>query len=605
MAFRERSKLRDSRQDAKEQKRERLDAAFAIARKLQASDTENLKRKGVRKEDIKDQIGTIGEYADNLLRNHSDLVDRLVAERREQLPELAARRNLKSQKRILSLKRLEGMADEFSAKLQRKRESSEKTEDVRSHTKDKLEKSPISERDPLTERKRGRSESQERPRKMSDLTSSVKDSIEQTQQKKERIEPLENTVHRTPIETLEEVRRLYFEDGLTQKQVANKLGYESASPVRRIFREMGWTPRYVQPSVRAREDLNDEEVRRLYFDEALTQREVAQRLGTSTRILRKIFREHGWKTHHDPLMRFIKTMDTGEDVPDSKSFEAAVITSLNDSLALAKEVHRLYFEEGLSQEQVAERLGYQSASPIRRIFKENSWQVRLSIGAGTRKRSFKSEEERNLAKLESSERTHRKIVELREELFGTQCRVCGEERKLAIHRKDGAEHDENALWRISYLQSLDSVEWAALCIPCHRGTQWMLEKHGVQYDDLEQLAEETRHSEPEVLDPFYRPGKNTPSSARYNEIRPHFEGSTKELRMTLFGENCYSCSVHYEEKTLVIHRKDGRPHHPKLLEHERYFRTLDPREWVSLCRKCHRYVHWTMDNAGLKWSDLY
>ena len=64
------------------------------------------------------------------------------------------------------------------------------------------------------------------------------------------------------------------------------------------------------------------------------------------------------------------------------------------------------------------------------------------------------------------------------------------------------------------------------------------------------------------------------------------------------------CGIHYEEKRVAIHRKDGRPHEERLTVYEKYFRTLNSDEWVPLCQNHQRFVHWAMDDLGLKWDDL-
>ena len=87
-------------------------------------------------------------------------------------------------------------------------------------------------------------------------------------------------------------------------------------------------------------------------------------------------------------------------------------------------------------------------------------------------------------------------------------------------------------------------------------------------------------------------------------LKENFEGETEELRRALFGETCYYCGTHYKGKKVPIHRKDGRTHEEKLTKKEKYFRTLNPKEWVALCNEHHRHVHWAMDTLNLDWSDL-
>ncbi len=91
------------------------------------------------------------------------------------------------------------------------------------------------------------------------------------------------------------VYKMYFIEGKTQREVADVLGFKSTQPIRRIFREMGWYSRYITKRVTRREEVSDEEVSLLYFKEGISQREVAQKLRTSLPIIRRIFVERGWK----------------------------------------------------------------------------------------------------------------------------------------------------------------------------------------------------------------------------------------------------------------------------------------------------------------------
>ena len=79
----------------------------------------------------------------------------------------------------------------------------------------------------------------------------------------------------------------------------------------------------------------------------------------------------------------------------------------------------------------------------------------------------------------------RKIIELREQLFGTKCHLCSEERKIAIHRKDGRPHHPDYLWRLRNLEKLDSEEWTALCIPCHRGVHWLMQDFNQNWKQIQ------------------------------------------------------------------------------------------------------------------------
>jgi len=87
-----------------------------------------------------------------------------------------------------------------------------------------------------------------------------------------------------------------------------------------------------------------QQIYRLYFNQGKTQREISRELDISRWLIMIIFKEHGWI--------FRPAKQRREEVNP-------------------KDVYRIYFELGLSQREVAEKLGLSSASPVRRVFKEN------------------------------------------------------------------------------------------------------------------------------------------------------------------------------------------------------------------------------------------
>lgn len=358
----------------------------------------------------------------------------------------------------------------------------------------------------------------------------------------------------------EDVHHLYYEEGLTQQGVAGKLGVSSAT-IRQIFREQRW--QYRKTGRRLEIDMNV--VHRLYYDEGLSYEKVAKQLGVSITVISRIFNEQNWEPR--------KSIRWQEINPD--------------------DVYRLYFIDKLTQEEVAKRLGV-SKPIIRRVFRQNAWQVR--------QRGFDNDIDRKKAAKERRKRTQIRVQKLRKELFGEECNICGQKRKLAIHRKDGSYHHKDALWRIRYLKSINSNEWVALCIPCHRGVHWMM-KCGMMWAELVKLSDLINNQEGKELIPLKLPKPEHSSSLAYLQMRKDSNDSG-ELRRALFGESCHFCGVKNDEKRIVLHRKDGRAHPKKLISHLKYFRTLDPTEWVFLCQRHHRYVHWAMRRLNLKWQDL-
>ncbi|NHI90826.1 MAG: hypothetical protein EAX87_15005, partial [Candidatus Thorarchaeota archaeon] len=123
------------------------------------------------------------------------------------------------------------------------------------------------------------------------------------------------------------------------------------------------------------------------------------------------------------------------------------------------------------------------------------------------------------------------------------------------------------------------------------------------WDEISFRAAIRNHSEFK-MQALSDPTMDADATFEYSKIRQEFEGTDDELRRAVFGDRCFFCRVRDDEKRIVLHRKDGRLHSYKLTSQVKYFLTLDPNNWVVLCQKHHRYVHWAMDTLGLKWDYL-
>ncbi len=318
------------------------------------------------------------------------------------------------------------------------------------------------------------------------------------------------------------------------------------------------------------------QVHRLYFEDGKTQREIAEQLEVKRHTIITMFKERGWEARPSAPRR--------EEVnPD--------------------DVYKLYFQEGLSQKEVAEKLGLSSPSPIKRVFEESKWEPRGRWDKPVTRTHFSSEEEREEARKERSDKFQQELKEMREQLFGIECKICGtsnKERTIAIHRKDFTEHRQNKLWIKGELDSIDPEEWVALCVACHRGVHWMYEQHGAEWKDIEQHRHNNVRQISKTKD-LYELSDMQKESKRNG----HYERETiDELRKRIFGEKCSICDSDKDNRRPAIHRKDGRPHRSNFLRLERNLKLLDPSEWVALCQKCHRYVHWAMDNLHMKWENF-
>ncbi len=359
------------------------------------------------------------------------------------------------------------------------------------------------------------------------------------------------------------VHWFYFKEGLSQQEIADKLGV-SVHTIYRCFKKEEWTPRNSTKKV----SFEHEEVCWLYYDQGLTQQEVADRLGVSLSTVYRHFRKHAMQPH-----RIIS-----RDKLDNR------------------EIHRLHFDERLTQKEIGERLSV-CEHTISRIFRDEGWTPWGQI-------KYFGEKERELAKKESKEKVQMKIVALRKHLFGTSCQICTEARKIAIHRKDGSRHNPDDLWRISNLRTINPDEYAAVCVPCHRGVHWMIRTSNQNWEQIKSQTLSIPISKRKASEPLSLPDESEPSSAAYLKIKHNFQGSEEETRRALFGDICHICGSRYDEKRLFLHRKDGRPHNSSLSTKEVFFRTLDPKEWVFLCYSDHRGVHWAKRALGLTWDNL-
>ncbi len=361
---------------------------------------------------------------------------------------------------------------------------------------------------------------------------------------------------------LRELRHLYLEERLSHKEVSEKLGV-SVSTVRYLAKELGLT------DLRKRTEVDAEQLRRFYADENLTQKEVAERLGVSVSTVRNLVRDLG-------------------------------LTGLRKQAAAnADEIRHLYVEEKLSQREVAERLGT-TLYHVQRLIKAQGLETRYQ-------KKHKSDVEREQARKDTARNFRQKVHNLRNELFGRECKICGttkEERILSIHRKDCTEHDPDALWRLWFLQALDPNEWVPLCTLCHLGTHWVNDDLGMDWPTVEARLDAKSHNDTQAGEPSSPSSTSTRSNAKKDTSSTSNEETVEEMRKAIFGEECHFCGTIPEGKRLVIHRKDGTRHRDGLLWSREQLPNLDPDEWVPLCQKHHRYVHWAMDELGFNWDNL-
>lgn len=309
-----------------------------------------------------------------------------------------------------------------------------------------------------------------------------------------------------PSRTLEieadpmEVHRLYFEEGLTLKEVGERLGYKSQSPIRRIFKEQGWETR------KRWKELDFDRVHELYYEKKLSIPNVAKEMGLSSHYpIVAIFEEQGWKTRsphgrrveiepQDVYKMYFEDKMTMTEIGEHFGYKSSsTITAIFreqgwddrrmetvDMDIDAEHVRDLYFEQELPLREVGRRVG-KTTYALKKLFEKNEWKLR---GAKS-----ETEEEREERKKEAQKRHQKKVEELREELFGSECEICDGEREI-IHRKDGMRHSPYLILSLKGLRSIDPSEWAPVCKSCHLDVHALMRVKTFEWTSIKKFLRE-------------------------------------------------------------------------------------------------------------------
>jgi hypothetical protein len=90
----------------------------------------------------------------------------------------------------------------------------------------------------------------------------------------------------------EVLSELYYDQQLSQKEIADRLGAETKGAVIRAMRRNGMETRGPDLSGAAAADVPTEELRRLYWEEGLSLREVGNRVGLCESAVRSRLERH-------------------------------------------------------------------------------------------------------------------------------------------------------------------------------------------------------------------------------------------------------------------------------------------------------------------------
>ncbi|MDF1540551.1 MAG: hypothetical protein P1Q69_16765 [Candidatus Thorarchaeota archaeon] len=277
----------------------------------------------------------------------------------------------------------------------------------------------------------------------------------------------------------DEVYDLYFNKGWTLREMIEHFECKSTDPILRVMDENGGKTQY-QESLEAIEQIDPDEVYTLYNEEGYSLRRIGEIYGVSIGPIRRMFIENEW--------------EYGQEIKIDRD-----------------ELYRLYFTLGLTRDEVTERMGV-SRKVFDRVFDEEGWEARpqgfqpVDIEVDEYKRLYYVEElelEKMAEQLNVSVRTVIRFREeqgledrvlkygkdLRDEIFGTECRLCGNPYEH-VHKKDGVPHDSHILWSRKSLLQLNPDDWAALCVSCHQLTHALMKVYGLDWEEIEEHIKE-------------------------------------------------------------------------------------------------------------------
>jgi hypothetical protein len=262
--------------------------------------------------------------------------------------------------------------------------------------------------------------------------------------------------------------------------------------------------------------------------------------------------------------------------PTLTAEERDVLLREAHAAGIRKTIHGLYFEEGLTQREVAVILGVSQSRLEKALEKMEQQDVHW------------------LNKEHGSNSYRREAKEIREAIFGRECMICSasqDERMLVVHRKDGSPHEPEVVWNPESLRNLHPEEWVLLCPRCHRVVHWSMAHLSMEWSDFNNIRNN------EELDSFQTRRTIIRESPRMDSVE-----SIRTRRFNLFGDECVICKRHAEDFKLVLHRKDGKSHHRNSTWTEEFLQTAIVDDWVMLCNRCHTGVHWFMEQYDVKWD---
>ena len=357
-----------------------------------------------------------------------------------------------------------------------------------------------------------------------------------------------------------EIRKLHYEEGLTFIQIAKRSGLDLD---------------LIRKTIGVRKEENTvREIGRLYFQEGLTFIQISKHLGVSLKTIRRAFRTQIWAPRKSTTT---KQLD-------------------------ANWVYHLYYIEGFSQQEIA-AISSVHCDTIQKLFWEKEWIPRD-------KQKPKAIGDIDLERREYQRKKRQSLKAARARIFGTKCYACHFEKNptgknLHLHKKDGTEHDRNLFRSLKRLESLNPDDWVPLCDRCHLGIHMLMKVFGFDWARIEIFLEGRKKTSGTPKETLDLSNENTPMSKEFKKLGQDFKGTVDDLKKAIFGETCALCGCESKGISLILHRKDGKTHHPSMTSRKKYLQKLNPTEWAPVCHDCHNIAQWALDKLGIEWSGLF
>ncbi|TFF86655.1 hypothetical protein EU519_01110 [Candidatus Thorarchaeota archaeon] len=189
----------------------------------------------------------------------------------------------------------------------------------------------------------------------------------------------------------------------------------------------------------------------MYYEDKMTMTDIARHFGyKGSSTITALFRENGWEKRRGD------TVDRDIDI---------------------EQVRKLYFEQRLPLQEVGRRSG-KTTYALKKLFRRMEWSLRNT--------EAQSVEEREERKRQAQKRHHEKVRRLRDEIFGTECEICGVERDV-VHRKDGKSHSPYLINSLRGLRSVEPNEWAPLCKACHLDVHALMRVKTFEWENIKRF----------------------------------------------------------------------------------------------------------------------